>query len=223
MGSLHGSIIGGQNLKKMEVHSRGSSCLYGPFKGGVMGAKAGVHLWGYYWGPGCHLYGPFKVGLMGAKTGFHLWGPFERALLGAKDREVGSIHGVFIGGQGPGSGVHSWGLYWGPGTGKWGPFVGSLLGARGRKMGSIHWGINAIIEEPGVPLMDINPQSGLAYRWNFTDNRYMLSSCGSKRNFMQLDVEVSPPSTCLFNPQPNYLAGPFIWQCQFLKFGPPSK
>ncbi len=91
-----------------------------------------------------------------------MWGPFMGSLLGARDREVGSIHGVIIGGQGPGSGVHSLGLYLGPVTGKWGPLMGSLLGARGRKVGSIHGGINAIIEGPGtekwVPLMDINPQ-----------------------------------------------------------------
>ena len=55
--------------------------------------------------------------------------------------EHGCIHGGIIGGQGPKTGLHSLGHYWGPGTERWGPFIGALFVARGKKVGSIHRGI----------------------------------------------------------------------------------
>ncbi len=74
MGSIDEDILGGQGLRVGST-SGGNGDLIGD-----QGPKSGVPSWGHYWGPGSEM-----------------WGSSIGTLLGAKIRNVRSLHGALLG------------------------------------------------------------------------------------------------------------------------------
>ena len=107
MRSIHEGFIGGQHRKVGTIH------------GDIIGGP-GTKMWGpflgHYWGPGTKMLGPFMGSLLilGARDRNvgsidDSWGPCMETSVGARGQKVGSIHGGISGNKGPNSGVHSWG------------------------------------------------------------------------------------------------------------------